>query len=225
MDANKQIFGGWLAANVISFLIGFIIGAFGLVILLYLDTPRIEYLNPTIMGFILGLVIGFGQYLALKSKLPLAVPFLFMIAWAIGLSIGFLAVLYQNAYLSESMRWSQVLWTPVAGLLSGGAIGLLQWISLRQIHCQAWRWIPWNMVAGAVVFCILLLPTTLLVASFGGYEQQSTSNEAGYLGATLATILCIFSSPLAGLLTGLITWRPLKLLTHRIISTTSPINA
>ena len=210
MDASKKRFGGWLAANVVSFFAGFVLGTLVLVGLLYLDTPRIEYINPVIMGVVLGLVVGFGQYLALRDRLSLSFSFLWIIAWAVGLSAGFLGTLHNDAYLIEPFSLSLFLRVLVTGMLAGGIIGFLQWFSLRKGQRQAWRWIPWNVAAGLGVFFILLFPTVLLVSTFGGYAPQLTSNESGYLGATLAVFLCLVSSPLAGLLTGGSTWAPLR---------------
>ena len=210
METSKKFSGSWLVANLASFWVGFIIGVLVLVALLYLDTPGIGYLNPGVMGLILGLVIGFGQHLFLRNRITHLNPFLWIISWAVGLSFGFLAAVYDDALLTKPFTFNLVVRVVIAGLLAGGLIGVLQWIGLRSLVRKGWTWILWNILAGSMVFSVLLIPILFLVSYSGGYSPQTINNEAGYLGATMAVCLCFFMSPLAGLFYGLITWIPMR---------------
>ena len=108
-----------------------------------------DFLLPYILWPALGLVTGFLQYLLLRRHLP-------RIGWWIaGTTLGWLLgliadrVLYRTLYgtLDVSAIWFETLMTALAG----GAMGLAQWLVLRQrVRHAAW-WILANVLSWGVV--------------------------------------------------------------------------
>ena len=108
-----------------------------------------DFLLPYILWPALGLVTGFLQYLLLRRRLP-------RIGWwiaatTLGLLLGLICgrVLYLT--LQDSLDTSAIWFETLATALAGGAMGLAQWLVLRQrVRHAAW-WILANVLSWGVV--------------------------------------------------------------------------
>jgi hypothetical protein len=113
--------------------------------------PRIteDFLMPYIFWPALGLVTGFLQYLLLRRHL-LRIGW-WIIVTTLGLLLGLIVrrALYLTLYgnLDVSAIWFETLMTA----LVGGAMGLVQWLVLRQrVHHAAW-WILASVLGWGIV--------------------------------------------------------------------------
>lgn len=106
-----------------------------------------DYLSAYILLLVLGLLAGFLQYLLLRRHLP-------RMEWWIaatmsGLLLGLVGgrVLFRTLYSTLDSMWFGILMTVV----TGGSMGLVQWVVLRQrVRHAAW-WILANVLAWGIV--------------------------------------------------------------------------
>jgi hypothetical protein len=227
MDTMNNIERKWLVANIVGFELGGFIGLFGvsgIVIVLSLIMEEItipEGVLGVIGGFIGGVVVGLSQYLALRKRITISYPWLWIIACAVGLSVGVLVASYKglNAELNPfDLRPLFLPWI-MGGVLMGVIIGGLQWVTLRRNVPRAEIWIPGNIIADLVVVILFSYP----FYTYLGINEAPNDSGMGLLSVIVIGGLCTFSGALAGLFNGLITLVPLRKLLKEVMKDNTPV--
>lgn len=95
--------------------------------------PVTTPLQAVLAGAIGGAALGFVQWLVLRTRLPL--PFWWIIATSVGMSVG-LAI--GTVFLGSETVGNELIWRAA---LTGGCIGLAQWIVFRPVLPQSIMWV------------------------------------------------------------------------------------
>jgi hypothetical protein len=106
-----------------------------------------DYLSSYILIPVLGLLAGFLQYLLLRRHLPRMRWWI--AATTLGLLLGFVGgrLLFLDLHSALNSTWFGALVTA----LTGGSMGLAQWLVLRQrVHHATW-WILANVLGWGIV--------------------------------------------------------------------------
>jgi hypothetical protein len=106
-----------------------------------------DYLSSYILLLVLGLLAGFLQYLLLRRHLPRMGWWI--AATTLGLLLGLVGgrLLFSTLYSTFDSMWSGILLTGV----TGGSMGLVQWLVLRRrVRHAAW-WILANVLGWGIV--------------------------------------------------------------------------
>lgn len=161
-------------------------------------------------GIISGLVIGFGQFLVLKSKCYSTKKWFFMtlagytLAWPIGLAISTLIPaiswsLHGSGFLPIKEP-STIFYFPFPGdiFFGGWVVGIVQWVALRQI-------LPYRNSRLAVLWILgVWLSIGLgLIAMIIGRSAPININSGMLFDTTLA-IERVYIGLVSGLITGLL---------------------
>jgi hypothetical protein len=108
--------------------------------------PITTPVQAAIAGAISGAILGLVQWFVLKGQLPLT--YWWIIATSAGMLLG-LAI--STAFLGSETSGAVLLWRAA---ITGGCIGLAQWILLKPILPQAWIWVVGLVLAWVVGWLI-----------------------------------------------------------------------
>ena len=225
MDKVKNIRTEWLIVNIVGFEVGVILGVIACIGAIAASTV-LPFLNSDwsfggIIGLIVGLLVGLLQYLMLRNRISISFPWLWVIAYTVGIPIGEMVATYAGFNPSPNPFALMTLLLPwiLGGLTMGIIIGGLQWITVRKNLPRSEIWIIWTIIASVVVIIFFSYPSIFYM----GTNEGPSDSGFGILFGLIQFLMCIGSGLLAGLLYGLITWIPLrKLLKENVKENKSP---
>lgn len=101
------------------------------------------WLSTFALAGVMGLVLGAAQWLVLRSHINGAGW------WILATGLGWAAGFPAGAELANRAGLVSILFGLLAGLTTGAALGLLQWLVLRRHATQAFWWVPVSIFAWA----------------------------------------------------------------------------
>lgn len=141
MSSNVLLF-RWLAANVVGFVVGSLLGATNDGVLVGLIPGRVGVIGGDI---VFGAVIGLAQQLALRQAPARALPAAWMVATAVGFAIG---ARLGGRFASDLAALSLVPVSTVFGLCMGTSLGLTTLPLLSGVNGRrAVIWVATNALA------------------------------------------------------------------------------
>ncbi|MET4144809.1 MFS family permease [Arthrobacter sp. UYCo732] len=159
---RRRFFVRWLVAVTLAETVGFSVPAIAGGLLTAGAFPA-QFVYPAMIaaGTAEGALLGAGQGIGFGAIRPfrtrtwiLATALGAGLAWAIGMLPSTLG-LFELSPLAVGLLF-------VGGLVLLASIPTLQWLVLRRTVRNAWRWIPWNMVAWAAGILWTLAPSPLV---------------------------------------------------------------
>lgn len=118
-------------------------------------------LGAITLGTVMGLVLGFAQWVPLRGYLPGAVWWVAssMLGWGIGF--------FGGVYLAESTNLVELRFTLFIGAAVGLSTGVAQWLVLRRVSSYAGWWVLASLFSWTSAFIYYQAGLSLRGAFFG----------------------------------------------------------